>query len=102
MVHMSEKEAKVCSLSQINQLGNSSMSTRVMHAVSDNIGVYTDRFSKATDEERDRTEDFFEPLHSGPFGHDILGNLVKYREINPTQKHVVDIAGGTKVKLTHH
>ena len=102
VVHMSEKEVKVCSLSQINQLGNSSMSTSVMHAVSDNIGIYTDRFSKATDEERDQTEDFFEPLHSGPFGHDILGNLVKYRQINPTQKHVVDIAGGTKLKLTHH
>ena len=102
VVHTSEKEAKVCSLSQINQLGNASMSTSIMHAVSDSIGIYTDRFSHATDEERDRTEDFFQPLHSGPFGHDILGNLLKYREINPTQKHVVDIAGGTKVKLTHH
>ena len=102
VVHTSEKEAKVCSLSQINQLGNASMSTSVMHAVSDSIGIYTERFSKTTDEERERTEDFFAPLHSGPFGHDILGNLVKYREMNPTQKHVVDIAGGTKIKQAHH
>ena len=102
VVHTSEKEAKVCSLSQINQLGNASMSTSVMNAISDSIGIYTDRFTHATDEERDRTEDFFAPLHSGPFGHNILGNLLKYREINPTQKHVLDIAGGTKVKRSHH